>query len=131
MASPTSRQLLPLIGGICLFAAVMPRRLIAQPPANPIDKIDFSLGEIDAEGLMGSGSGKRSRAYEFCIPAPKKAVVENIDPSVRFSNSPGRIKCSAEELLCIGETHQPRWQAKLFSLARLPYVKRIAPHWGE
>ncbi len=104
---------------------------IAAIPVNPLDKIEFSLESIDENGLMGPETGKRSQAYEFCIPPQKKSEVLAIDPSLQFSQSPGLIKCNREELLCIGATHQRSWRPILFSLARLPYVKKIMPHWGE
>jgi hypothetical protein len=104
---------------------------IAGVPPNPLEKIEFSLGSIDENGLIGPETGKRSQAYEFCIPPQKKIQVLAIDPSLQFSQSPGRIKCSQQELLCIGETHQPNWRAILFGLARLDYIAKIIPHWGE
>jgi hypothetical protein len=105
--------------------------IAAQSVPNPLDKIEFSLTAIDANGLIGAGSGKRSQAYEFCVPAGKKAPVQALDPSLQFSPSPGRVQCQPGELLAIGETHQPRWWPILLNLARLPYVKKIAPHWAE
>ena len=105
--------------------------IAAQTVTNPLDKIEFSLVTIDANGLIGAETGKRSQAYEFCIPAEEKAIVQAIDPSLQFSPSPGRVQCQTGELLAIGETHQPQWRAILINLARLPYVEKIAPHWAE
>lgn len=104
---------------------------IAATPPNPLEKIEFSLANIDNNGLIGPENGKRSQAYEFCIPPEKKSEVLAIDPSLQFSNSPGRIKCSQPELLCLGETHQSNWRPILFNLARLDYVTKIVPYGGE
>jgi len=105
--------------------------IAAQTVGNSLDKIKFSLTAIDANGLIGSDTGKRSQAYEFCLPADQKAAVEAIDPSLQFSQSPGRVNCQTGSLLAIGETHQPQWRTILFNLARLPYIETIAPHWAE
>jgi hypothetical protein len=52
--------------------------------------------------------------------------VQSIDPTVQAqAGSPGRIGCGPEEVLCIGNTHQPNWRAVLGSLATLDYVTRI------
>ncbi|MFN9173865.1 MAG: hypothetical protein ACK58N_04945 [Synechocystis sp.] len=105
--------------------------ITAQTVTNPLDKIGFSLVAIDANGLIGTETGKRSQAYEFCIPKSQKNTVQALDPSVQFSLSPGRVQCQTGTLLAIGETHQPQWRAILVNLARLPYVEKIAPHWAE
>jgi hypothetical protein len=102
-----------------------------MPPANPLDKIQFPLGVIDVHGLIGPGDGKRSQSYEFCVVPEKKREVLAIDPSLTFSSSPGRIGCPQEQLLCLGHTQQKNWQAILFSLARLSYIEKILPYWGE
>lgn len=117
--------------GICLCLLSLPLPIAAQTVGNPLDKIEFSLTAIDANGLIGTGTGKRSQAYEFCLPAGEKAAVQALDPSLQFSQSPGRVKCQAGQLLAIGESHQPQGRAILVNLARLPYVERIAPHWAE
>lgn len=104
--------------------------LSAKVP-NHLDKIQFPLGVIDVYGLMGPEDGKRSQGYEFCVVPEKKSEVLAIDPSLTFSSSPGRIGCPQEQLLCLGDTQQPNWQAILFALARLSYIEKILPHWGE
>ncbi|WP_238546709.1 MULTISPECIES: hypothetical protein [unclassified Synechocystis] len=99
--------------------------------ANTLDKIQFPLGAIDVNGMVGPEDGKRSQSYEFCIPPQKKSAVLAIDPSLQISPSPGRIVCVKGQLLCLGETHQPNWRPILFALARLSYIEKIVPHWGE
>ena len=96
-------------------------------------KITFDLGQISAEGLIGKEGGQRSMAYEFCIPANPQtlAEVKDIDSTVQYSRSPGRIGCQSDEYLCIGHTHQNNWREVLNQLAQLEYVKQINPFWGE
>ncbi|MBD2652263.1 hypothetical protein H6G45_01905 [Synechocystis sp. FACHB-383] len=101
------------------------------PVTNALDKIQFPLGVIDVHGLIGPEDGKRSQGYEFCIVPTKKSEVLMIDPSLTFSSSPGRIGCPQGQLLSLGNTQQKNWLAILFALARLSYIEKILPHWGE
>ena len=119
------------LAGSCILATAS--IVSAQTSGNPLDKIQFPLANIDSNGLAGKESGKVSVAYEFCIPSQYQDAVKTIDPSLKFSRSPGRIRCQSDQdqLLCIGETHQLHWRAKLFNLARLPYVEKIVRFWGE
>ncbi|QUS61047.1 hypothetical protein IQE94_02520 [Synechocystis sp. PCC 7339] len=103
----------------------------AAPVPNTLDKIQFPLGAIDVHGLIGPEDGKRSQGYEFCIVPEKKSAVLAIDPLLTFSSSPGRIGCTKEQLLCLGDTKQKNWRPILFALARLSYIEKILPHWGE
>lgn len=110
----------------------------AMPPAPPpasretqaMKKINFDLSAIDANGLIGPADGKRSVAYEFCIPRDeaKKAEVMGIDPSLKFYSSPGRIRCTSDEWLVIGEGGT---KDTLLALAKLDYIDRIDPFYGE
>jgi hypothetical protein len=76
---------------------------------------------------------QRSLSYEFCIPADENhwAQVRRIDPSVQVSRSPGRIGCTKNQYLVIGDTHQPGWQTVLKALSRLNYIQRIDEFIGE
>ena len=97
-------------------------------------KIELDLNSLDERGLQGPPDGLRSMAYEFCIPANEVSVREviGIDPTIRVQRqSPGRIGCSEDQYLCIGETHQPDHKAVLQALASLPYVQRIIPAYFE
>ena len=98
-----------------------------------LEKITFDLSTISPEGLIGSGDGLRSLSYEFCIPknAQYVAEVQKIDPEINLSNSRGRIGCTANQYLCIGETHQKNWYEILISIAQLDYVQRIDQFFGE
>ena len=90
-------------------------------------KVEIDLSKIDADGLRGAAGGKVAVSYEFCIPKTEecRARVAAIDSTVSFSSSPGRIGAGKDEFLCIGMTHQRNYRDVLFSLAELPYVKRI------
>ena len=99
-----------------------------QVPINPRSKITFSLDHLDENGLYGPPGGLRAVHYEFCIPADPglEAQVRRLDMTIQiFKTSPGRIGCTKEEYLCLGNTHQPNFKAVLLNLAGLPYVKRI------
>jgi len=99
-----------------------------KPAIDPKSKITFSLKELNDSGLYGPPDGLRALHYEFCIPADPQAAaqVKAIDPSIVIhEGSQGRSKCSREEYLCIGTTHQPEFQAVLLKLASLPFVKQI------
>lgn len=105
-----------------------------MPSAEPTQKISFDLSGLSAEGLTGPETGQRSIGYEFCIPATADhlAEVTAIDPSVQyFPGSPGRIGCTPDQYLCIGNTHQSNWYEILLSLAGLDYVERIDQFFGE
>lgn len=108
--------------------------LRSWPEPDPaLARITFDLSGIDEDGLYGPPDGKRSRAYEFCIPADSAAAdeVRSIDSTVELSRSPGRIGCGEDQLLAIGNTGQPGWMDVLIRLASLPYVSRIEPFYGE
>jgi hypothetical protein len=95
------------------------------------EKITFDIEAIDEHGLLGEADGKRSVAYEFCIPrdSGKRTEVSRIDPSVNFFAGPsGRVGCDTTQYLCIGEGAT---RAVLLRLARLDYVKKIGPFYGE
>ena len=95
---------------------------------DPLKKINFDLDQLNDQGLYGPPDGLRALAYEFCIPADPvlTAQVKAIDPTVVvYPGSKGRIRCSREEYLCVGNTHQPKFRAVLLKLAGLPFVKQI------
>jgi len=117
-----------LVGGLLLIS-LCPYGLAAhQSPIPPRSKITFNLEQLDEQGLYGPPDGLRALHYEFCIPADPEfeAQVRRLDPSCQiFKNSPGRIGCTEEEYLCLGNTHQADFKTVLLNLAQLPYVKRI------
>lgn len=95
---------------------------------NPRSKITFNLEKLDENGLYGPPDGRRALHYEFCIPAAPEleAQVRRLDPTSQiFPTSSGRIGCTEEEYLCLGNTHQPNFKTVLLTLAKLPYIKRI------
>lgn len=97
-------------------------------------KIKFDLAQISPAGLIGPANGLRSLSYEFCAPATESIIqqLQAIDPNLQiYRQSPGRIGCRPDQVLAIGETHQPRWRKILLKLAKLPYIARIEPSLGE
>ncbi|MFM7448375.1 MAG: hypothetical protein ACKO24_07245 [Leptolyngbyaceae cyanobacterium] len=101
--------------------------LLACPPETTA-KITFDLAQISSDGLIGPPDGRRSLDYEFCIPTGEayQLQVQTIDPSLKFyPGGRGRVGCTTQQTLCIGNTHQAKWRAILLEIARLPYVQRI------
>jgi hypothetical protein len=98
------------------------------------EKITFDISQISPEGLIGPPGGLRSLSYEFCIPAQDQFIeeVKSIDPNITiFPQSRGRIGCNSEQYLCLNDTHNPRWQEILFSLASLDFIEKIDRFYGE
>jgi hypothetical protein len=118
------------VAWVLCACALPPAPPPATPEAHAMKKINLNVEEIDANGMVGPADGKRYVAYEFCIPRDeaKKAEVLAIDASIQFSNSPGRIRCTQEQYLCIGEGGT---KETLLALAKLDYITRIDPFWGE
>ncbi len=91
-------------------------------------KVEMDLSLLDEDGLRGTGDGKVSVAYEFCIPDTDECreQVRQIDPTVQFMpGSRGRIGARTDQCLCIGDTHQDDYRGVLRRLSRLPYIERI------
>ena len=128
-------RLLPTLGACCIVLT----DCMASPVADdrqslPIAKVMFPLDNIRADGLRGPPDGLRSVAYAFCIPTDKQAhqQVHAIDPSLQiYPGSPGRIGCTSQQSLCIGETHQPDWHEVLQRLAALNYISEIRQSFFE
>jgi hypothetical protein len=96
--------------------------------APQVPVIGFDLGRLDDRGLQGSPDALRSLDYEFCIPegAAFRVQVSARDPSARFlPGSRGRIGCGPDQVLVLGNTHQPGFRDVLAALAELPFVDRI------
>lgn len=124
-----------LLTFIALIVAACASLPAAPPTASPAmqarNKITFDLGAIDEHGMVGSEDGKRSFAYEFCVPddTDKLAEVKSIDPSLQCTlGSPGRIRCSRDQHLCIGHGGAAE---TILRLAALDYIARIDPFYGE
>jgi hypothetical protein len=95
----------------------------------PPGAIRFDLNRLDESGLQGPPDGRRALDYEYCIPgaARYRERVATIDPSARFlPGSRGRIGCRPDQVLVLGNTHQPGFRDVLAALAELPFVERIA-----
>jgi hypothetical protein len=96
--------------------------------------IAFDLADLDQDGLIGPQDGKRALDYEYCIPNDSNAVAEvrAIDPSAHFmAASRGRIGCTADQVLVLGNTHQPGFRWVLQRLSELVYVQRIEQAFFE
>jgi len=92
------------------------------------DKIEFDITQLNQQGLYGPADGLRSLSYEFCIPADEYFVstILNIDPEIKiYRQSPGRIACTQDEYLCMGDTYNKPYQENFNELANLSFIKRI------
>ena len=102
--------------------------------ADNLEKVEFHWQQLDANGLVGKGSGRRSVDYEFCLPRSELLIarVRQIDPSLSiYEGSPGRIGCRDFEVLCVGNTHQVDWDKVLGRLAAEPAIRRIVRAFFE
>ncbi|MGB5830571.1 MAG: hypothetical protein WBG92_01075 [Thiohalocapsa sp.] len=100
----------------------------------PAAAIAFDLSEVDDNGLIGPEDGKRAVDYEYCVPdnTDIRAEVRAIDPSAVFmARSRGRIGCRDDEILVLGNSHQPDFRSILRRLAALPFVQRIEQAFFE
>ena len=100
---------------------------------NTLDKINFDISLISPDGLIGSSDNLRSVSYEFCIPKNPQSLaeVQKIAPEISFSQSKGRIGCTENQYLCIGDTHNPNWLEILKALSHLDYIQKIERFFGE
>ena len=99
-----------------------------------VSKIGFDLNRLNSDGLQGPPDELRALDYEYCIPdrADALAQVKAIDPTVRaYFQSPGRIGCGEDELLCLGNTHQTGYREVLERLAGLHFVREIREAFFE
>ena len=107
----------------CTTTASAPALTAAQR-----DKIVLDLSTLDDRGLRGPPNGRRSMSYEFCIPANERNVaeVQRIDPTLEvMRGSRGRIGCTKNQYLCVGQTSQRGYRQVLERLAGLDYTSRI------
>ena len=120
-----------IVAGICCSVAVC---ACGTDPAGPAltpaqrDKIALDLSTLDERGLRGPPSGLRSISYEFCIPANERYAteVQRIDPTLELMRgSRGRIGCTKNQYLCVGQTRQRGYRQVLEELAALDYTSRI------
>ena len=96
--------------------------------------IRFDLDRVNVDGLQGPADGLRALHYEYCIPGRLEAIqaVTAIDRTLQIQrDSPGRVGCGADELLCLGHTHQPDHRAVLQRLAALPFIVEIREAFFE
>jgi hypothetical protein len=133
--SDHGRMRLPFAVGLALIVTACSSLPPAPPTASPDmqarNKINLDLSQIDDQGMIGAAGAQRRAAYEFCVPddASKLSAVRAIDPSVQCTlGTPGRIRCSRDQYLCIGEGGT---RDTLLRLASLDFVERIDPFYGE
>jgi hypothetical protein len=102
---------------------------------DPLSKITFDLKEFNDEGLRERPKGEFSSTnYEFCIPANDQAVneVKAIDPTIGvYKTSKGRSKCTDNEWICIGSTHQSNFKSVILKVASLGYIRKISETFWE
>lgn len=118
---------------LILILFCSPKSNISENP-ELLSKIYFDLSKLNDYGLYGAPDGLQSVSYEFCIPKLEKLVneVQSIDSTIIiYKDSPGRIGCSEDEYLCIGNTHQKNYREVLHKLAELEYIKKIAQSFFE
>jgi hypothetical protein len=99
-----------------------------------IKKITFDLQMFNDDGLYGEPDGLVALDYKFCIPFNDeyKNEVASIDTTISFHKGTGiRNGCSANEYLCIGNTHQKGFKDILLQLASLDYIDRIEQMFWE
>jgi len=96
-------------------------------------KIKFDLTQLDKDGLSGPDDGKRSISYEFCIPDNKinRDKVKKLDKSIQFTKAMGRSMCGKNQILCLGNTHQPNAVKVLERLSKLTYIEKITETYFE
>ena len=114
------------------FPACSEKRIPEDPTVWKKVHIDFR--KLDANGLMGPANGKVAVNYEFCIPAQGKywQQIQKIDPTaVKMEGSKGRIACTKEQWLVVGNTHRSNYMQVLYDLAALPYIDKIDPTYWE
>jgi hypothetical protein len=95
-------------------------------------KMNFEFSKLDKHGLIKKRG--TSLAYEFCIPNNETYLdkIKEIDESISiYKSGSGRIGCSNNEILCIGETHNKDYKRILTQIAELEYVKSINESFFE
>ena len=117
MISPSPAVRWALLAALSLVACT-------SAPGPTSGKIRSPLDAIAPDGLAGPPEGLHSVDYEFCVPADPEilAAVQRIDPTVSFSESPGRVGCRAGQVRCQGNTHQRNWRDVLERLAARPEI---------
>ena len=94
--------------------------------------MNFEFSKLYKNGLIKKRG--TSLAYEFCIPNNETYLdkIKEIDESISiYKSGSGRIGCSNNEILCIGETHNKDYKRILTQIAELEYVKSINESFFE
>lgn len=108
--------------------------ILFSASSDNMKKIRFDVNKLNAQGMYGQPDSLRVLSYEFCIPDNIDYVSEvmAIDPTlVVYKQSPGRIGCTDNEYLCIGDTATDSYLEILQNLTKLEYVKEIREAFFE
>lgn len=122
------------LGGAALGVALGACVQVGPALSSQSRTIAFDTARIGDDGLVGPADGKRTVAYEYCVPRGPGYLdeVRRIDPTAEpMPGSRGRIGCTARQTLVLGSTVGPHWRERLDRLAALPYVRRIAEVFFE
>ena len=123
-------QTFALILLVSTFFAASQTNCKQKPSQQVLQKIEFDHQSIDSKGMHQGVIVD----YEFCIPRNQEQVdeIKSIVPEILISQtSPGRIRCSREEFLCIVSASDNTWKEKLYRIASLDYVRRIIRTYYE
>lgn len=107
-----------------------PRENVACNP----EKISFELDALEPNGPVSAPGISIPVDYEFCIPDSDRTLqeVNQIDPAITCQNGPsGRIGCTEDEYLCIGNTAGKDAVSVLCKLSLLGYIERIDQAFWE
>ncbi len=84
------------------------------------NKITFDLKKLNQKAVFLD--------YEFCVPQKDKIIKElkTIDQTIIvYKTSKGRIGCSNNQYLCIGNSNQKNAKKVLLTLASFDYIQQI------
>jgi hypothetical protein len=95
-----------------------------------LEKIKFDLEKIGTDGL---NRAKTPVEYEFCLPANREVFdnLKKIDPTLKKMKGKGRVGCTNDEWLVMGNTRQKNWKTSLINLAKTPEIREIREVFWE
>jgi len=112
---------------VVVVAALMTGSCTTAEHAANVAVIELDLGKLRSDGLYGPPDGLRAMHYEYCIEASAALLrtAASVDPSFSSQHAGGRSDCRDNEVLGMGNTHQPDARAIIRRLAGIPGVRRI------
>ena len=120
-----------LTGGWWLWLTVFNH---GESQAGRPSKITFDVKDLDQNGYIMTLNIKAAIDYEFCVPYSNQSLqqVYQIDPTIVCQHGPsGRIGCTNDEYLCIGNTAEKDAQSILCRLSLLDMIERIDQTFWE